>query len=467
MEKTFCLTIAGADPSSGAGIQADIRTFEKFGVYPFSVITAVTYQTADSFSGYYPIPVDSLEEQLKILFEKYPIKYAKTGMIPTKKSVNIISKYLKEYQVNYIVDPVTISSGGVRLAEKDVESELKKNLFPSAQIITPNLKEAEIFSGIHIKTQKFDNIELMKKASLEILSLMDNKYIKHRFKAVIIKGGNPEVNKIIDIAGVSDFEAEGKMPQFLEFFKEQKFLEQNVHGTGCIFSAALTASLALDKDLKLAIQNTERFFDEFFENIMQIGDEGKVLTLDYSPEKKAVINQVKKIYNFIASSRKFSKLIPEVRTNISVSMPNAQSKIDIAAIEGRISVINGYPKAIGKIKFGVSDHTARLILAAKEFDNSNNIVMNMKYIPDLIKKIEKDSFFNIVGIERSKQPQAIKEKEKSTMQWVIKRVFEQYGIIPDIIWDKGAIGKEPIMRVFAKTADEMIMKIEKILSYLE
>lgn len=467
MEKIFCLTIAGTDPSCGAGIQADIRTFEKFEVYPFSVITAVTYQTADSFSGYFPIPIESLEEQLKILFEKYPIKYAKTGMIPTKESVKIIAEYLDKYQVHYVVDPVTVSSVGVRLAEEGIESELKKTLFPSAQIITPNLKEAEYFSDIKIKTQEFDDLELMRKAALEILSFMTNEKIEHKSKAVIIKGGHPEKNKIADIALISDFENKKKKQYFLKFLKDQKPIEQNVHGTGCVFSAALTAALAIKKDLYFAIQNAEEFFDENFENITKINDRAYIFTLNYSLEKKAVLNQVKEIYNFISSSKKFSRLIPEVRTNISVSLPNAQSKIDVAAIEGRISIINGYPKAIGKIKFGVSDHTARLILTTKKFDNSLNVVINMKYVPDLIQKLENDSFFKIAEIDRSKQPENIGLKEELTMQWIIKKVFEQHGTIPDIIWDKGATGKEPIMRVFAKNADEMIMKIEKMLNYLE
>ena len=307
----------------------------------------------------------------------------------------------------------------------------------------------------------------MRKAALEILSLMTNEKIEHKSKAVIIKGGHPEKNKIADIALISDFENKKKKQYFLKFLKDQKSIKQNVHGTGCVFSAALTAALAIKKDLYFAIQNAEEFFDENFENITKINDRTYILTLNYSPEKKAVLNQVKEIYNFISSSKKFSRLIPEVRTNISVSLPNAQSKIDVAAIEGRISIINGYPKAIGKIKFGVSDHTARLILTAKKFDNSLNIVINMKYVPDLIQKLENDSFFKIAEIDRSKQPKNISLKEESTMQWIIKKVFEQHGTIPDIIWDKGATGKEPIMRVFAKNADEMIMKIEKMLNYLE
>jgi hydroxymethylpyrimidine kinase/phosphomethylpyrimidine kinase len=467
METTYCLTIAGSDPSSGAGIQADLRTFGKFEVYPFSIITAITYQTADSFSGYFVIPFDSLEEQLRILFEKYPIKYAKTGMIPTKESVKIIAKYLNEFKINYIVDPVTVASVGVRLAEKSVESELKNTLFPNAQVITPNVNEAEVYSGIKIKIGKFDNINLMKKALSKILEMMDNEIISHKSKAVIIKGANPEKNKILDLALIKNFNKTGKKQEIIEFYKDQRVIKQNIHGSGCVFSAALVASLAIKKDLHMAIKNTEQFFDESFESILQLGDIGQVISLEYSPEKKEVINQVKKIYDFIISSSKFSRLIPEVRTNISVAMSNAQSKNEIAAIEGRISIINGYPKAIGNIKFGVSDHTARLILTAKKFDNSLNVVINMKYLPDLIQKLEQDSFFKVVEFHRSEQPPNISLKEESTMQWVIKNVFEKYKIIPDIIWDKGALGKEPIMRLLAKDATNMIMKLQKILYYLK
>ncbi len=184
-------------------------------------------------------------------------------------------------------------------------------------------------------------------------------------------------------------------------------------------------------------------------------------------EKKSVLEQVRQIYDFFSSKEEFCKLIPEVRTNISMSIPEAKSKKDIAAIEGRITIIEGYPKACGDIKFGVSNHTARLLLKTKEFDNSINIVMNIKYTPELIEKIKNSSDLEIKEINRQQQSQNIRNEENSTMQWLIKECVNEIGRIPDIIWDKGAIGKEPMIRLFGKQSEDILYLLKILLNFIK
>ncbi len=186
-----------------------------------------------------------------------------------------------------------------------------------------------------------------------------------------------------------------------------------------------------------------------------------------SEEKQNIVKQIREVYNFISKDKDFSKLIPEVRMNISGSLSDAKNKNKIAGIEGRITIINGFPKASGEIKFGVSDHTARLILTAKEFDNSINFVINLKYIPELIESIKNNSKLELQEIIREEQPNNIKKKEHSTMQWLIKESVEKKGKIPDIIWDKGAIGKEPMMRLFGKNSSDIKEKLEQIIKLIK
>lgn len=180
-----------------------------------------------------------------------------------------------------------------------------------------------------------------------------------------------------------------------------------------------------------------------------------------------LINQIKRIYDYFSSIQTFSKLIPEVRTNISGAFSDANSKSDIAAIEGRITIIKGFPKACGDIKFGVSDHTARLLLTTQQLDPMIHFVMNLKYDSNLLQQLQKSTDLKIKEIKREQQPKNIKKKEHSTMQWLIKKCFKEIGKIPDIIWDKGAIGKEPMIRLFAKNSDEMISKLRTILKFIE
>jgi predicted fused transcriptional regulator/phosphomethylpyrimidine kinase len=185
--------------------------------------------------------------------------------------------------------------------------------------------------------------------------------------------------------------------------------------------------------------------------------------MQISEEKTNIINQIREVYSIISKDKDFCKLIPEVRMNISGSLSNAKNKNEIAGIEGRITIINGFPKASGEIKFGASDHTARLILTAKEFDNSINFVINLKYIPELIESIKKVTKLELQEIIREEQPESVKKKEYSTMQWLIKESLKKKGKIPDIIWDKGAIGKEPMIRLFGKNSTDLIEKLEQII----
>ena len=182
-------------------------------------------------------------------------------------------------------------------------------------------------------------------------------------------------------------------------------------------------------------------------------------------ERLRVINQIKEIYDFIKAEQ-FSKLIPEVRTNIAGALQNAKIKEDIAGVDGRITIVNGIPKAAGEIKFGAAEHTARLILTAKKYDNSINFVINLKYSPELIDKIYKKTDLQVQKIIREDQPKDIKQEEFSTMQWLIKVSIKKMGHVPDIIWDKGSIGKEPMIRLFGKNSTDMIIKLKKIMNLI-
>ncbi len=185
-----------------------------------------------------------------------------------------------------------------------------------------------------------------------------------------------------------------------------------------------------------------------------------------SKEQKAIVTQITEIYNFISDKKKFVTLIPEVRTNISGALDKAQKIDEIAGFDGRITVVNGFPKACGEVKFGASNHTARLVLTAKKFDNSINFVMNLKYIPNVIDSLQAKSSLDLIEFERETQPVNVEKKEDSTMQWLIRENFEKHKKIPDIIWDKGAIGKEPMMRLFAKNSEIMVKKLKEIMKHV-
>ncbi|MGV9171563.1 MAG: bifunctional hydroxymethylpyrimidine kinase/phosphomethylpyrimidine kinase [Promethearchaeia archaeon] len=459
----YALTIAGSDPSCGAGVQADIRTFERCGVYPLSAITALTFQSAKEFYGYKSVSSE-LESQLNAVLDKYPVHVVKIGMVPDIKSIKIIGKMIKKYNLTAVLDPVTVASAGSRLAENNLEQKIEEQLMPYVTILTPNFSEAEIYSGINLSEKKNYSFKRLKKAA-EIISEKINirSLSPHSEKAVIIKSVYDDDSNLIDLCLLQRKKGVTFTKEFIVFKKRKLKIEGNVHGTGCVFSSAIAAYLAQQKSIKDSIARAEEFFDERFQKFISLEDNAKVMNLGFSPEQLTAVKAIKKIYNFIAEKKEFSQFIPEVRLNISGALPEAKDKSDIAAIEGRVTIINGFPYAAGQIKFGVSDHTARLILTAKEFDKSINFVMNLRYKEKYIQRIKANTNLSLYEFTRKSQPNNVKKKEHSTMQWLINRSMEEIGKIPDIIWDTGGKGKEPMIRLFAKNEEKMIAKIQKIL----
>jgi len=461
--KTFCLTIAGSDPTSGAGIQADIRTFDRCGVHPFSAITAITYQNASEFIGYKSLS-DDLDNQLDSILRSYPVKYVKIGMIPDIKALGIIVETVKKYELLAVLDPVSVSSAGARISSEGLEHEVERDLFPLITVLTPNLDEACYYANMELNNKTIDDLEVLKEAAETIIKKMyvDQEIIKNQ-KAVVIKSAARDQNSILDLVCVSKLIKSKEILDFKIFKKPKIRLQGNVHGTGCVFSSAITAYLSLGNPLITSIEKAEAFFNRRFLKFIELPQKGKILDLTLSEPKIEVINQIKEIYNYISISKKFSALIPEVRMNISGSLQSAITKGDIAGIEGRITVINGYPQASGEIKFGVSDHTARLILSAKEFDNSINFVTNLRYKEKYIRSIQEKTNLTTFEFLRESQPDSIKREERSTMRWLIEESINEMGEIPDLIWDKGSIGKEPMIRLFSKTSKDMIQKLIKII----
>ena len=460
--KPFCLTIAGSDPTSGAGIQADIRTFDRIGVHPFSAITAITYQTATDFYGFKSLSED-LGKQLDAILNSYPIRYVKIGMIPDNKSLDIIINTILTHKLIAVLDPVNTSSVGGRLSSEGLELEIERDLFPLVTVITPNLNEASYYANMELKNITSDDIEPLKDAAEIIIRKM---YVDHKIsekqKAVVIKSAGTTKNDIFDLVCVSKLTNSKEILDY-KIFKKQKIpFQGNVHGTGCVFSSAIAAYLSLGNPLITSIESAEAFFSSRFLKFIELPQNGKILDLTLGQEQIEVINQIKEIYNYVSNNSKFRKLIPEVRMNISGSLPNATSKEEIAGIEGRISIIGGFPHASGEIKFNVSDHTARLILSAKEFDNSINFVTNLRYNEEYIKAIHEKTNLTTFEFLRESQPDAIKHEDRSTMRWLIEESINKMGEIPNLIWDKGSIGKEPMIRLFSKNSKDMIQLLKEI-----
>ena len=244
------LTIAGSDNSGGAGIQADLKVFSAFSVYGMSAITAITVQNSLGVISTHPVEPEILYSQISSVAEDIGIDAAKTGMLMNKENVEVVYKTQQKYKFPLIVDTVIKSKNGRFLLKKDAIEIFIQKIIPISLIITPNKDEAEVITGI-----KISSIEDMKKAATEIK--------KMGAETVIIKGGHlPQDRTVTDVVLYND--------EFI--FLTYPFVDtQNTHGTGCTFSAAITALIAKGIEPLKAIRIARAYVQGAIENSLKTG----------------------------------------------------------------------------------------------------------------------------------------------------------------------------------------------------
>ncbi len=257
MDVKRVLTVAGSDSSGGAGIQADLKTFQALGVFGTAVVTAVTVQNTSGVKDVFPIPAKIVYEQMKAVFEDIGIDAMKTGMLFNADIVRTVVRITREFEVkNLVVDPVIESKNRKTLLESEGIRILKEELIPLCTVITPNIPEAQKLTGIKLTDARDLDDERLIMCGREILKL--------GAKCVVIKGGHtpnsPTVKDIIITEG--DF-IELVYPRIKGYF----------HGTGCTFSAAITAYLAMGLDTLNAIRLARAYLQTVLEKTTNIKNE--------------------------------------------------------------------------------------------------------------------------------------------------------------------------------------------------
>ncbi len=233
----IALTIAGSDPTGGAGLQADLKVFRAFEVHGLSVVSAITAQNTKGVDSIYPVDRDFLEKQLRILLSDIKPDALKIGMLYSGWAVEIVAEMLKEYSLsNLVIDPVTVSSSGTSLADNGTLDAIREKLFPFSKVITPNIYEASVLTGIRIE-EKNDI-----KNAARVLKDMGP-------EVVVITGGHLEAAAMDLYYGEGFHNIEGEK------------IKGEYHGTGCAFSAAVTALLALGNIPIEAVRRAKEFLN--------------------------------------------------------------------------------------------------------------------------------------------------------------------------------------------------------------
>jgi hydroxymethylpyrimidine/phosphomethylpyrimidine kinase len=242
IQPPVCLTIAGSDPSGGAGIQGDLKTFAAHGAYGMAVLTALSAQNTTAVTGVSGVDSDFVQQQLQAIYDDIPTDFVKTGMLLNEDTISTISTFFSpRSDVRLVVDPVMISSSGAKLLHDDAIEAYIKRLFPAAYVLTPNNLETRYFSGIEV-----DSVDKAIEAA-EIIRRMG-------VRSVLVKGGDTNFagteNIIYDV--LNDM---GKV----HVFERQLIGSRNSHGTGCALAASICCHLAAGRLLAEAVDKAGRY----------------------------------------------------------------------------------------------------------------------------------------------------------------------------------------------------------------
>lgn len=444
------LTIAGSDSGGGAGIEADLKTFAALGVHGTAAITSVTAQNTYAVTAVHDLPPEMVEKQIVAVVEDMGVDAAKTGMLSNEEIIRAVARTVKRYSFPLVVDPVMIAKSGAPLLRPEAMTALIEEIIPLATLVTPNRFEAEKITGIRIR-----GLEDAKKAAKTIVE-------EYGAKAAIVKGGHigEESGEAIDILYY-----EGEFREY----RAPRIRDGCTHGTGCSFSAAITAELAKGKGLVEAIGVAKKFITMAIKYGLKIGKGhcpvNPTAWQEIPAESYNAVEEVKKAVSLLLEeSSLISRFAPEVGINIAYAIryPYAQTPSDVAGVSGRIVRVKNRLQAVGPVEMGASSHMARLVLAAQKHDHRVRAAMNLAYNEALVAAARRLGLV-VVEVDRGEEPEATREQEGKSMQWIIeKAVSTSNGAVPDIVFDRGWWGREAMIRILGKTPLEVVEKAVKI-----
>lgn len=435
--------MAGSDSGGGAGIQADLKTITVLGAFGTSVITALTVQNTLGVQAVYQLPPEFVAAQMEAVLSDIGADAVKTGMLAGSVVVQTVAAKLREYRVPHlVVDPVLVTKSGQRLLQTEAFPCLVRDLLPLAEVVTPNLPEAEELLGRPILSSS-DMVE----AARAIQAWGP--------KAVLLKGGHlpgPAVDVLFD----------GR--ECLEFSAPRR--ETNLdHGTGCTLSTALATYLAQGLELPQAVERAKEFVTLALRRSRPLGRGHGPLNHLCLIEEKIVLDRLGEAGRILCQARSGS-LVPEVQMNLGFALAGAETPEEVAAFPGRLVHLADDIVVVAPPRMGASRHLARIILTTMRFDPTRRAAINLRYDQTYINKARELGLL-VAEFDRSQEPLAIKACEGSSLEWGVRTVMEKTGQVPDLIYDLGEWGKEPMLRLLGQDPVDVVKVALKIKSLME
>ncbi len=439
---TRVLTIAGYDPSHGAGITKDLEIFSALGLFGLSIPTSFVVQGPSGVSHVRPVGIAMFSEMLDRAQNDFAIDGVKIGVLAGADYVKKTAAFLGGRLAGPVVlDPVISAKNGTRLITDDGLNALVSRVLPLVTCITPNIDEAQTLAGEEIRT-----VDDMQKAARVIIA----KGARH----VIIKGGHlagEPVDLLDDGRTVTTY--------------AKKRIDRTVHGTGCMFSSTLVSFLALGYPIREAFVETEQMMATIIGLSIPTRDDGyfyayPAAAMSRDAEKLRVLDAMRDTARRLEELNPV-ELIPGVQMNIGYAVRTAKGTEDVAAFPGRIGRTRGRVSIKGPAEFGASSHVARMCLAYMKRYPFIRACAALRY-SDTAVEAARQKGLAVVYFDRSQEPAAVKSREGASIDFIIESALEHGDEPPDIIYDHGDIGKEAVIRLFGRDPEELIKKMEMI-----
>ena len=449
------LAIGGSDPSGGAGIQQDIRTITVLGGYGTAIPTALTIQNTLGVKDIALVPPETLSAQLESCLSDIPFDAIKIGMMGSVEHVRVIGRLIKRLspETPVILDPVMNSKNNKPLLEDSAIEVLKEELLPHVSIITPNIPEASrLLDDPSLGACRQE--ELARQLYRALTKIPSNKE-----RAVIVKGGHSgEKDLVMDIL----VDSEGTVS-----IGGARIDTVHTHGTGCAFASCLATLVGGGLGVREAFRTCRDFMELSIVASKGmgrgIGPVNTLATYWQIVERDMILKLLKEASSQLEKHPGAGRLAPEIQINLGYALPYARTREDVAAFPGRIVRVRDYLRHIEAPEFGASSHVANIILTAMLYDPKKRSAMDIKMDEAFLKKGEALGY-KIASFSRKDEPKAVKEAEGSSLVWGVKQAIENSGgLVPDLIWDDGDLGKEPAIRVLGNDPLEVVKKALSLL----
>lgn len=447
MQTPTALTVAGSDPSGGAGLQADLKAFAATGVHGAAVVTCATSQNTTGVTRADPLALPAIEAQLDAVLADLNVRAVKTGMLHAPAVVDALAHRLSERPLPLVVDPVLVATSGDALAEEGLADALHA-LAPHAALVTPNRSELEALSGRDV-------------ADLDEGEEAAHTLLDRGWQAVLVKGGHFGGPDAVDSLVTKEGTRRSGYPRRSGPF----------HGAGCTYASLLAGLLARGHALEDAFPEARARMHRAIARAYAVGAGPRVLDtleavgVDPPPSAEGLWGARAAGALSSAAWRLAAtlplRLVPEVGINLAYAPGTATDPADVLGLTHRITRSPAGPTAPGPVAWGASGHVARVLLAARHADPDVRCAVNLAYAPDHVAAAERAGL--AVGrFSREEEPPT----EASSMEWGTTAAFKAAGGRLDVVADEGGLGKEAMLRLVASDLDELVETVERLVAEL-